>query len=383
MSAGREVVTNKTPREDTWFPVPLTVARHLTASFDGPEVLVAYMILCHSRYPERKDKDHRWHTTAGANLMWKATGISRRRCEEAVKTLRQVTIEGTPVVTKTDIRRGLFDVYRLTEMEGESAYLPTLLVDKVNPDTILKRLCSADLAHSTVRRDALLALLTLYAVVDYAKAIGAPQEQFLWQQWEFEGWRGVNEEFELGLVDTGPKADLWLVAAPPAGTWSFRPSVAETMFLAAPDAGQRLVDAVGILSMVGAIKKVAVAQFGDTPYPLWYFNEGVRDQLSRKFGIRTNLADDFQGMAGVSGADANNMLIREAVDLGADIGEGTGLFYCMTAPNAPEPEVRTLVIPRLYAPTPRNCKGLEYTAETTTNIGHLITRYRQEFRRSA
>ncbi|SEO74253.1 hypothetical protein SAMN02800692_1844 [Luteibacter sp. UNC138MFCol5.1] len=378
------MTSNESVPGETYFKVPMVAAHALAVAYRRPEPLIAYLVLCYARYRDYRDKerddngkDYKEHTSAGAKLMTRVTGISRPRCVQAMQAVHDFRGDGLRLSEVTNLRSGYGTVYRLPVLSGEVAYLPSMIVEKDAAGTLLRQMCNPrSTASSEVRLDAVIALLTLYAVIDYKHEVGASTSAYPWQPWEHEGFVDI---FELGCQVETSAGDIWLVKAP-SDDWKCSTYVASSMYPGSDDPMRKLSRALAFLVEIGAITRLAVASMGDTSYPLWYFNPNTRRLLDESFGINTRFARDLHALACQTGIDADNLLMRSAVE--DDNPRGTGLFYCLTESGG-HPSVRTLIIPRVYAPTPDNIEGLVYTAETTSHMSQLLGPLGAELRRCA
>jgi hypothetical protein len=95
---------------------------------------------------------------------------------------------------------------------------------------------------------------------------------------------------------------------------------------------------------------------------LWVFNPAYRRSLD-ELGINASLARAFQEISWRAGDDeaAQLYVASNSDDCGRD---GTGVFYCVGR----NPEVFTLLTPRVHAPTPQNLDGLVEAARITEEL---------------
>ena len=345
-----------------YFRVPLGAAHQLVAESDGPELLAGYITLCSYAYPRTRE-----FTAAGAKSIKKATGVTQwrsLRIMDELRALRFGTNGDKFFIEPTGAKKKNADEYRLHDWGEPHAYVPQLMVDAG-----LSRFLDAGEGDVLLRRDALLALLCLYANTDYADYMGAPIDRFPYQVWDTAGERR-DGEFELGMVESVGRHQVWLVGPPdsPEGsTWTCPSSVTMQMFGAeGPEYTARMWSGLWFLLNTGLVCKVAIVEHDHGRYPLWYFNGRLRESLAQQFGISTDLARHFQNLASRGQLDADNQVVRDAVDTSG--GDGTGLFFCVRAGQKVPFRVYTVLAPMWHAPTPQNLDGLEEVARVTNAV---------------
>jgi len=352
-----------------YFRVPLEAAHHLVAECDGPELLAGYVTLCSYAYPRTRE-----FTAAGAKSIKKATGVTQWRSLRIMDELRALRFGASGekfFIEPTGGKKKNADEYRLHDWGEPHAYVPQLMADAG-----LSRFFDLGEGDALLRRDALMALLCLYANTDYADYMGAPIDRFPYQIWDIEGARR-DGEFELGMVDSLGRHQVWLVGSPdsPEGssTWMCPSSVTKQMFGAGgPENTARMWNALWFLLNTGLVCKVAIVEHDYGRYPLWYFNRRLRESLSEQFDISTDLARHFQNLASRHQLDADNLVVRDAIDTGG--GDGSGLFFCVRAGQKVPFRVYTVLAPMWHAPTPRNQDGLEEVARVTQALLGDISR---------
>lgn len=135
---------------------------------------------------------------------------------------------------------------------------------------------------------------------------------------------------------------------------------------------ERIWRALWFLLGSGTVCKVAVVGDGSRNYPLWVFNPTYRGSLAVRHGLRADLAKQMHSLAGDIGADPDNALTIAATDPNRET-EGTGIYYCAAKS---QPVVRTLLVPRLHAPTPNNMDGIQEMARITSLWTATISKLR-------
>lgn len=364
-----------------YFKVPLSAARFIVEQSDTPDLLAAYMVLRRYAFPPKRDGSApRNLTAAGAKAVRLATGVTdfrSKRLMDDLRALRSSERGELGLIETTGRSKGNAPVYKLPAWDGPEAYVPALLLDShPTHGTAVRRILDCA-ATPEVQRDALYMLLHLYARTDYAGWMGAPHDLFAYQAWEREGASG-EMDFELGYVGQQGPLHVWLVALPKHDEWTVPQRLFQSLFGVTDDLTKaRFWPALWLLINSGLVCKVAVVANGRETYPLWAFGKSFREALAER-GIHGDLAAHVQSLANQVGFDADNYLIREATIEDRE-AEGTGLFFCI----GKDPVVRTLLVPRLHAPTAVNNDGLDEVAKITTSLRKRIDAQRQAARRAA
>lgn len=360
-----------------YFKVPLAAARNILELCEGPELLAGYMTLRRHAFGSTRNL-----TAAGAKAVKVATGCTdwrSKRVMDDLRTLRFGEGEGLGLVESTGRKKANAHLYRLPTWGGVDAYVPALILDR-HPEygSAVLRICQCD-SEPSVQRDALYLLLHLYSLTDYAGWMGAPPDVFVHQLWERDGSRCPgNADHELGYYGREGDIDLWLVALPEDHTWTMPHRLCEALFGDATElTRERFWRALWCLLGCGAVCKVAVVSNGRDNYPLWVFSPAYRKSLE-ELGIKPDLADSIYRLASDAGYDADNYLIIDATSEDRE-PEGTGLFFCV----GKDPKVRTLLIPRLHAPTPVNLDGLREIAAITGALALKVANQRKKARSAA
>jgi len=345
-----------------YFKVSMDAARALVADSDGPELLAGYTTLC--GYAFGKDREI---TAAGAKSIRLTTGCTDHRAKRVLRELlsfRYGERGGSGLLEATTKRLRNAAIYHLPHWDGEYSYLPSLLLER-HPEhgSPLARLISADEERAVIR-DALLLLLHVYASTDYAEWFGCPPDTMTYQDWRHDGYGG--DDFELGMQGTVGDLTLWLVAENEDDTWRTPLAVMTSLFGADEEiAKSRFWPAWWCLRKSGLTVPVISVHAGGRAYPLWVYSAAYRESL-KDLGIVPDLAKEAQLAACDSGLDPDNLVIRYAVD---ELERaGSGLFYCFGV----KPTVRTVIAPRLHAPTPINLDGLKEAAAVTRDIWRRI-----------
>lgn len=351
-----------------YFKVSIDAARAIANASEGPELLAGYMTLCGYAFDKGRDV-----TAAGAKAICLTTGCTDYRSKKVLADLLSHGLDDFKqrgLLKMTERRKGNAQVYQIVAWEGEYAYLPSLLLNR-HPEygSPLARLLARDEEDREVIRDALLLLLHIYANTDYAGWFGCPPDVMAYQKWRQQGSAG--DDFELGHQGDMAGVPLWLVAETQDGTWYTPTKVMR--FLYGDDesrASERFWNAWGCLNASGLALTIVSVQTGDRAYPLWVYSKAYRESL-KEHGIIPDLGREAQLAACATGLDPDNMVIRYAVD--ECDRRGTGLFYCVGT----KPTVRTLVVPRLHAPTPNNLDGLKEAAIVTNEVFKKIRKARK------
>lgn len=364
-----------------YFKVPLAAARAIVDASETPDLLAAYLVLRRFAFPpSRAEAAPRNLTAAGAKAIRLATGVTDFRSKRLMDDLRSLRFGDRGqhgLIEPTGRNKGNAPLYKLPAWDGPDAYLPALLLDAhPTQGTAVHRILDSE-ATPEVQRDALYLLLHLYATTDYAGWMGAPHDLFAYQAWERDGARG-EMDFELGYAGQAGPLKVWLVALPKDDEWTMPYRLVENLFGSATDENkERFWPALWLLLNSGLVCKVAVVANGRETYPLWAFGPSFRDALAER-GIHGDLAAQIQLLACQVGFDPDNYLIREAT--GEDRGSGgTGLFFCI----GNNPVVRTLLVPRLHAPTAVNNDGLDEVAKITASLRRRINAQRSAARWAA
>jgi hypothetical protein len=348
----------------------MNAAAQILDAFEGPEVLAAYIIMREGAYaPPGRERDR---TDCGAKSIATYAGCSDWRGKRTLEDLKSIRFgeRGELALvhaTGETHRNALVYFFDRWDSSSDDAYLPSIFVKVPGEIAMLRRLCELDIP-SEQKRDMLFMLLRLYADTDYGGWMGAPPDVFVHQKWDSDGEREVGDmPFELGVVESIDRFDLWLVSPPEDGTWWMSKRTASLFGDKA-----RAWSALWLLLEHGFACKVAIVSVGRENYPMWVFNAAYRESL-RKLGIVPDLADEMHRLACDAGADPDNWLIRQTTsdDLGP---EGTGVFFCA---SSGEPTVRTILVPRIHAPTPLNMDGLANMAAVTKNWSSRVRQLRR------
>ncbi len=349
-----------------YFKVSMDAARAIVEVSECPRLLAGYITLCAYAFG-----DGRAITAAGAKSIRQTIGCTDHRSKRILADLcarRFGERADKGLIHPTSDQKRNARIYRIERWDGEDAYLPALLVERLpNEGSTLERLLTTEGRDQETIRDALLLLLHIYATVDYAEWFGCPPDLMVCKSWQQDGTAG--DDFQLGLQGQIGSFPLSLVAE--SESWSMPAGLAASLYSGCEGAATaRLWQAVDCLKKTGLIVAVASVQTSGRAYPLWVYNASYRDSL-RRFGIVPDLAKEMHRAAGDSGVDDCNMVMRYAVN--EMEGAGSGLFYC--AGN--HPTVRTVIAPRLHAPTPINLDDLRDAAETTTQLWEQVNKARR------
>lgn len=338
-----------------YFKVSMAAARAIVDASDEPDLLAGYITVCAYAFGPNREV-----TAAGAKSIRQTIGCTDFRSKKVMRELLTFQADySSPagLLAPSGKKKANADVYNMERWEGAFAYLPSLLVER-HPEhgSPVLRLLRAE-SPAAVIRDALLLLLHVYTVTDYAEWFGCPPDAMPYRTWESSGTAG--DDFELGLQGKVGGLELWLVAEPQTETWHVSPEVIADLFGAAED---RFWDAWWCLLASGSIVPVISVQTKRTTYPLWIYSKGYRQTLAENHGVVADLGREAHLAACSSGLDPDNLVMRYAVD--EMDRRGSGLFYCFGSP----PKVLTVVVPRLHAPTPINLDGLQEAAAVTKGI---------------
>ncbi len=346
-----------------YFKVSMDAARVIVNASEGPETLAGYITLCGYAYEKE-----RLATAAGARAIRLTIGCTDFRSKRVMAELLSMEI-GTDgqrgLLSQTERRKANAIVYRLKAWDGTHAYLPSLLLERP-PEygSSLAKLLARESDEREVIRDALLLLLHVYANTDYAEWFGCPPDTMTYRKWRQDGYAG--EDFELGHQGDMAGIPLWLVAEDDDGVWHVSPTVIRSLYGEEANLAEaRFWSAWRCLRDSGLVLEVVSVQTGGRAYPLWVYSSAYRESL-KEHGIISDLGRETQLAACATGLDPDNLVIRYAVD--ECDRQGTGMFYCVGA----KPIVRTVIAPRLHAPTPLNLDGLKEAANVTKEISRKI-----------
>jgi hypothetical protein len=343
-----------------YFKVSMNAAKEIVALSDGPELLAGYITLCGFAYGPRREI-----TRAGAKAIRQRAGYTDHRSKRVLRELQAHRFGANGdqgLVTSTGLKGGNAAIYSIDNWGGEYAYLPSLLLD-MDPEygTTLAKIVQDENLEREILRDALLLLLHVYATVDYAEWFGCPPDRMAHQDWKDEGTAG--DDFGLGLQGYVADVALSLVGEP--DSWFVSPSIMQELYGDGEAGKARFWLALWGLVDLHVVVPVVSVQSRGRAYPLWIYNVAYRDSL-RAHGIVPDLGREMQLAACASGLDPDNYVIRYAID---ELDrKGSGLFFC--AGDAPK--VRTVLAPRLHAPTPINLDGMEEAARTTRSVQRQI-----------
>jgi hypothetical protein len=325
-----------------YFKVSLEAARQLVNASERPELLAGYLILCEGAYGLKRRV-----TSHGAKSISKYSGCTDWRSKWVMNILGSLRCgdRGTyGFIEKTDQRQANAAIYLLGDWPGQEAYVPSLLIKpRGDIDAPLRLVLQGD-GDAAIKRDALHLLLHLHANTDYAGWMGAAPDVFPSQSWDVGGSRpvgGVN--VCLGQVAAFGDAGIWAVAPPTADVWQTPKGFPEILFGQTPDAPERARRGLRFLLEYGLACKAAVVIDGSESYPLWLFNPAYRESLRAEFGINAGLAHDFYSLVG----DSHKRPISRALNQNRR-HECTGVYFCVARST---PAVRTVLVPRLHAPT--------------------------------
>jgi hypothetical protein len=168
----------------------------------------------------------------------------------------------------------------------------------------------------------------------------------------------------LGHIAALGDAGLWAVAPPAADIWRMPKGFSEALFGQTSDAPERALRALRFLLEQGLVCKAAVVTDGPATYPLWLFNPAYRESLRADFGINAGLAHDCYSLVGES---HKRPIARALGEISRR--EHTDVYFCVARSN---PVVRTVLLPRLHAPTPMNLDGLREVSESTAAISARV-----------
>ncbi|WP_198526488.1 hypothetical protein [Xanthomonas sp. SHU 166] len=346
-----------------YFKVSMQAAKAIAEVSDGPDLLAGYMTLSAYAYGPKREL-----TAAGAKSIRLTTGCSDFRSKKVLKRLLSFDVDHElpqGLIAATGRKKANADEYRIERWDGEFAYLPSLLIER-HPDygSHLGQLMQLDQPESAIK-DAILVLLHVYTATDYARWFGCPPDTMPYKEWDQSGYAG--QDFELGYQGDVGALQLWLVAEREGEPWRVPIRVVAGLFGNDSEASiGRFWKAWECLIQAGCLVTVLSVQSGDRAYPLWVYSKAYRESLAESHGIVSDLGREAQLAACASGLDPDNLVIRYAVDeMG---GVGSGLFYCF----GKSPKVRTIVAPRLHAPTPINLDGLREASAVTRNISREI-----------
>ncbi len=346
-----------------YFKVPMAAARAIVGVSEGPSLLAAYITSRKYAYGTKKDV-----TAAGARSIRLSTGCTDHRSKKLLRELlsfQEDHSSSSGLLELAGWKKLNATAYRLPPWEGEHAYLPALFLER-HPEhgSPLLRVLSADEPGSVIR-DALFLALHVYASVDYAEWFGCPPDTMVSMTWDQSGVAG--DDFELGYQGHVGDLPLWLVAESQDATWQVPAKVVSQLFGPDPTTGQaRFWAAWRCLLATRSVVPVISVQTRGRVYPLWIYSPAYRDYLSREHEIVPDLGRETQLAACSTGHDPDNRVIRYAVD--EMNGTGSGLFYCV----GKDPIVRTVIVPRLHAPTANNLDGLTEAAAVTRDISRTI-----------
>jgi hypothetical protein len=346
-----------------YFTVPMADARAILAASEGPDLLAAYIVLRDGAYGAARNL-----SACGASAIRKSIGCTDYRSKHVLGDLLSVTREDrSKIVTRTGTMLGNAPIYSMQTRNGPAAALPSIFVKVAgrSMEGALHRLCGLEDSEA-IKRDALFLLLYLYSCTDYGGCMAAPADAFAYQEWDRDGVREIGDVVvELDRVGGVDNKTLWLVAPPEAATWKFSKRVEALI------GAERAAPALDLLIDVGFVCQVAIVADGRKCYPLWLFNPGYRNSLA-ELGVITNLAAGIHKLALDLGVEAARDIVVEAVNLEAG-SFGTGLFYCVSKRT---PTVRSLLAPRLHAPTAQNLDGLQEMRVVTQTMQNEINRWR-------
>jgi hypothetical protein len=354
-----------------YFKVPMTAARALVDSSDGPELLAGYVVL--NRWAIKPSYQF---TAAGAQAIRTATGMSDFRSKAALNDLLALRFGDKGqrfLIEDTGKRIKNARKYRLGEWEGPIAYLPDILISGSGQP--LSRLIQAASAPE-IRRDALLMLLHVHANANYGEFLGVDPDRFIYKKWIGEGeWEQGNALLELGHAGSAMGLHFWLLREEPDGPRFSRGRNAETIYGDNENVMERFWAAHDLLVDIGMICRVVIVETCGTTYPLWIFSPAYREAL-KGTGIAGDLARIIYNAACRAGFDPDNMIIREATGDNRE-SWGTGLFFVATV-DCGMPIVRTIYAPTFHAPTPMNMAGLKEMADRTADWQSRLALARKE-----
>lgn len=351
-----------------YFKVSMEAAIRISEASEGPELLAGYVTVCGYSFGEKRTK-----TAAGAKAIRLTTGCTDFRSKRIMNELRTLRFADKGLLSLTSNKVGNAAISKVEQWDGVHAYIPSLLLER-HPEhgAALAKLFQDEVSNRATLRDALLLLLHVYSCVDYAEWFGCPPDAMAYQSWRKEGFGG--NDFELGYQGDVANLPLWLVGEPTDGTWT-APKAAMALLFGDDEqsASNRFWAALWCLKRLSLVIPVVSVQTGGRAYPLWVYNVAYRDSL-RELGVVPDLGTETQRAANDSGLDPDNYLIRYAID--EMDRSGTGLFYCVGS----NPVVRTVVLPRLHAPTPVNLDGIEEAAVVTRNLWREVRAARRQER---
>lgn len=346
-----------------YFKVSMSAAKAIADASDGPDLLSGYITLLAYAHGPKRDL-----VSGGAKVIRQTTQCTDFRSKKILKRLLSFgEDQGLPsgLITPTGRKKANADLRSIELWGGEFAYLPFLLVER-HPEygSHLAQLLQLDQPDSAIR-DALIVLLHVYTVTDYAEWFGCPPDTMPYKEWNQSGSGG--QDFELGYQGDVGALQLWLVSEREEEAWRVPRQVVAGLFGSdSEDNMARFWRAWDCLIQAGSLVTVVSVQSGGRAYPLWVYSKGYRQSLAEQHGIVADLGREAQLAACSSGLDPDNLVIRYAVD---EMGRaGSGLFYCF----GKSPKVRTVVAPRLHAPTPINLDGLKEAATVTRSISREI-----------
>lgn len=337
-----------------YFRVSMGAARAIAEASDGPDLLAAYIVLAAFAFGEKREQ-----TAAGAQAIRKALGCSDYHSKALLAELLEFPQgkgAGQVVLAPSGRRKANAAIYQLPTWEGDQAYPPALLVDTQQRHAIGLQALLDLRQPPRVIADALLLLLHAYAVVDYAGWCGCPPGAMPWYEWRREGT--AYDDFPLGFQGEMGGQDLWLVAGDEGAEWSVDPQLVDCLY-GPQAAAERLWQAWECLLQCGLLVRVVSVQVGRWTYPLWIASPELRERLNRDHDIVTDLGRRVHTAACRTGWDPDAVTMNFAMSLSAPAG--SGLFFCL----GHDPVVRSLVMPRLHAPTPVNLDGLKHLADIT------------------
>lgn len=365
-----------------YFRVPLEVANLLAVEFRDFEHVAAYMAMWRHAFGPGPIRDRSAAGAKAIRLGLGCTDYQSKRYLRDLKSLRLGEKGDTGIVVPAPLwnaehgtavpeRKKNADVYMLPsnprilpQWTGRHAYLPTILFAPcLLGATPLSRIHSADVDGS-IRRDALLVLLHLYAEVDYEQGLGVPGDRFAFCDLNGSGTAEVDSmPFELGYLGQRGPWHYWLFERnednwrlPGNLTWT----ALETNEVNALD---RFWLGLDLLERQRLVSRVITVQDGREAYPLWLSSQEHRNGLLDHYGLATDLARCFARAGRHQQIDAAWDLIEARLE-NPDAPE-TNLFLCATKQKI-RPVVQTLYTPRFHATTPVNLGGLVDLARRTT-----------------
>lgn len=337
-----------------YFKVSVDAARAIAAHSLGPELLGAYLVVLRSQYGDRL-------TAAGAKSIATRLGFSDYRSKLLLEKLADFRVEGYegPLFELTGRMRKSASVRRAAMWGEEIAYLPCLL-----PDGRLKVLLSSDDVEwdEADRRDALLVLTYIYAHADYARCLGVKPSELCWAELSTSpAARSTTpaRRVKLGRISRVGNQFLWCAHLRRPIDWKLADSTGKQV-LGGTGTPVRVKRAIDCLVAKGLLTPVIVVKVPREVFPIWISGDTYADSLGQTYGIIPDLTRHATKLAKHLGV----LLKDEADDLFRDHESryGSGFYYALA-----EAEARFLVtlVPKLYAPTPRNLDGLKELAAIT------------------